>query len=76
MRASTPRELHALMAFAHELRAIKELYAQREWAMHEPTDFADTEPPPAARVVSNSTTPPPAVLDPLRLSVNRSSARR
>jgi hypothetical protein len=76
MRASTPRELHALVAFGRELHAIKELFAQREWAMHEPTDFVDTVPPPAAQVTRRDAATSPALRDPLQLSVNRSFSRR
>jgi hypothetical protein len=73
MRGSTPRELHALRAFAHELHAIKALYAQREWAMHEPTDFVDTVPSAAAR--DDRDVAMRHARSPLQLSVDRFSAR-
>jgi hypothetical protein len=76
MRTSTPRELHALVAFAQELHGIKELFAQREWAMHDATGFDDTVPPPVAQVARHGAAPSPEVRDPLRLSVTRSSTRR
>ena len=76
MRGSTPRELHALMAFAQQLHSIKELFAQREWAMHEPTDVVDVLPPAATQVVVRDAVQPATGRDRLRLSLNQSSNRR
>ena len=77
MRDSTPRELRALMAFAQQLQGIKEQFSQREWAMHEPTDFVRVLPPSATQVAVQDAAPQAgANPDRLRLSVNPSSTRR
>jgi hypothetical protein len=63
------------MAFAQELHSIKSLFAQREWAMHEPADFVDTLPHDEGRVAAPVQALTGSRRQALQLSLSRSPAR-